>query len=170
MIRASGQQYLMLPPINFSLNYRRDDMDSFHQSGPVIGIDFYIIVGQVRSPDCCLRITTAESDPDGDFFFLHFGRARRFGITCSNPALLSNQHMIEINRHALHRQIRYRSSPDCRQDSPPVRVTSKQRSFDQRRMGNGIGDFPGFVCRSGLLNLNRNKFSGTFTVTDDGMR
>src|SRR5690554_6985256 len=59
-------------------------------SGPVLGIDGDIIVGEVAGPDGFLHIAALQINRNGDFFLVHHGLAPCLGVIIG-PATRAHQ-------------------------------------------------------------------------------
>src|SRR3990167_5489809 len=123
-------------------------------SGAVLGVDLHVLVGQIGGPDRLTATTAAQFDADGDLFLGHYRRALLFGVADGTAATAGNAHVTEEYVDQTDIQLCHTSAAHGGEDASPVRIGSKQRGLDQRRMGYGITDVQALLMGCTAIDLH----------------
>src|SRR5688572_23249627 len=98
----------------------------------ILRVDRHIIVRQVASPYRRRRRAAVEDDPHRDFGLFHDPRPVGLPVVGAASAVFHDQHILEIEVHLLHREVRDAGITHCRQYPPEVGVGGEKRGLDQR--------------------------------------
>ena len=117
-----------------------------------------------------MRRTAPQVNAHRDFRLGHHAHAILFFVLCSTTSVAGHLHLIEPQIDFIGIKIFHAGVADGRQNAAEVRVGSKERCFDQRRVSHGIADLQRFGFRASTLHLNRDELACAFTVTNHGLR
>ena len=101
-------------------------------------------MAQVTSPDGAGSVATAQFHTNQDFTFFHDPLAICFHVIRVAPTLGGHVHIIQKKFDAGLIQIVYTCISHGCKNTPQVGVAGKKSSFNQGRMGNGVGYFAAF--------------------------
>lgn len=101
-------------------------------SGPILGIDPHILMGQVGGPQGFTDTATIEFNADADFRLRHNPRALLFGVFLGTSAMAGDTDVVQVDVDLLDIQILHAGVANRCQDAPPVRIGGEQRGLDQR--------------------------------------
>ena len=92
-----------------------------------------------------------------------------FNVLWRAATLTGNADIIQVDVYFFDIQFRYAGIAYSRQNTPPVRVRGKQRSLDQGRVGDSVGDIQALVAIAAAVDLNSDKLGCALTITNDGL-
>ena len=124
---------------------------------------------QVTGIDRGGGLSAVEFDADGDFVFRHHCLSLFFGVACGAAAVFGNQYVVEIHFEDVGVQIGNACVTDGGEQSAEVGVGGEEGGFDQRRVGDGVGDLAGFIAGFGVFDADGDEFGRAFAVADDGL-